>query len=108
MPGTGKQMVRALSLQGLRGYFVLFSPSCTVLMDFVAENRKLKYLSHKPTSNRSAHPFLHWTCWDHKLPDSYQLRYPVKTVQVEYDRGSKHSVILKHQRSMVSTTVRTS
>lgn len=79
---------------------MLPSPSCTASVDFVAENRKLKYLSRKPTSNRSAHPFLHWTCWDHKLRDSYQLRYPARTARGEYGHGSKHSAILEHQRSV--------
>lgn len=113
MPGTRKQMVRALILQGLRGYSVVFLPllfplPCALPMDFVAETRKPKYLSHRPTLNRSAHPFLHWTCWDHKLPGSYQLHYPVKTVPVERGYGSKHSVVLEYQRSVVSTAARTS
>lgn len=93
----------------LQPYFLpmLPSPSCTASVGFVAETRKLKYLSHKPTSNRSAHPFLHWTCWDHRLRDSCQLRYPAGTAQGEYGHGSKHSATLEHQRSVGSTAVRT-
>lgn len=111
VPVPGEQVVAALC----RHWQLVFqcyllpmlpSPSCTASVGSVAETGKLKYLSRKPTSNRSAHPSLHWTCWDHRLQDSYQLRYPARTAPGECGHGSKHSAILQHQRGVGSTAVR--